>query len=126
MGIVRKTKSVTTVLSAFEQTGNAISAVNLIDDLQEEMNKTTVYRILDRLEDQGTLHSFMGSDGLKWYAKCEGCSSSHHADSHPHFQCRSCGKTECLITMDVEIPQVPNHKIDVAELLLTGFCEICS
>ncbi|MCH2224684.1 MAG: transcriptional repressor [Crocinitomicaceae bacterium] len=125
MGVVRKTKSVMTVLNTFEQTGKAVSAVALVEHLQDSMNKTTVYRILDRLEDQGTLHSFMGKDGLKWYAKCDGCSSTHHIDSHPHFQCRGCGKTECL-SMDVTIPPIPKHKVDFAELLLIGLCETCS
>ena len=59
-----------------------------------EMNKTTVYRILDRLEQDGTIHCFNGKDGLKWYAKCNGCSENHHYDLHPHFQCNNCDKVE--------------------------------
>jgi Fur family ferric uptake transcriptional regulator len=125
MGIVRKTKSVMTVLNVFEQTDYAVSAVNLVEHLQQKMNKTTVYRILEKLEDQGTLHSFLGKDGLKWYAKCDGCSSSQHIDSHPHFQCQGCGKTEC-ISSNVSVPIIPNHKVNFAELLLTGLCEVCS
>jgi len=124
MGTVRKTKSVNTLLSRLGQTNEAISVVDLVDELQSEMNKTTVYRILDRLEGAGTLHSFIGKDGLKWYAKCEGCSSTHHVDTHPHFQCKDCGKTICL-PMDVSIPDIPNHKIESASLLLIGRCENC-
>ena len=33
------------------------------------MNKTTVYRILDRFEKEGILHWFIDNDGLKRYAK---------------------------------------------------------
>ncbi len=124
MGIIRKTKSVKTLLGVFEETNQAISVVELVERLQQEMNKTTVYRILERLEDEGELHSFIGKDGLKWCAKCKGCSSSQHTDAHPHFQCRDCGKTECL-TISMTIPSVPNHKIDSAELLLTGQCADC-
>lgn len=124
MGIIRKTKSVKTLLEVFEQADSALSVVELVERLHREMNKTTVYRILDRLEDDGTLHSFMGRDGLKWYAKCRGCTASQHTDAHPHFQCRGCGKTECL-TLDVSIPSVPNRKVDSAELLLIGLCEEC-
>lgn len=124
MGVIRKTKSVDTLLQLIEQTKEAVSVVELVDKLQSEMNKTTVYRILDRLEDDGTLHSFIGSDGLKWYAKCKGCSSSQHLDAHPHFQCQDCGKTLCL-PMDVTIPTVPNHKVESVSLLLIGSCEDC-
>ena len=124
MGIIRNTKSVKTLLRVFEQTNSAISVTDLVKQLRQEMNKTTVYRILDRLEDEGTLHFFTGKDGLRWCAKCEESSSSHQLDSHPHFQCRNCGKTECLF-IDVSIPPISKYKIDSAEILLIGLCEDC-
>ena len=125
MAIIRQTKSVKALLNAFEQSDDAISVVELVKQVKQKMNKTTVYRILDRLEDDGKLHSFMGTDGLKWYAKCDhSCSAEHHVDSHPHFQCRDCGKTSCL-SIDVSIPSVPNYKIESAELLLIGQCDNC-
>ena len=124
MGVIRKTKSVQTLLKAFEQTDNAISATELVEQLSHEMNKTTVYRILDRLESDGTLHSFIGKNGSKWYAKCLPKSSSNQVDTHPHFQCRDCGKTFCL-PIDIAIPPVPNCKIDSAEILLIGQCNDC-
>lgn len=125
MGIVRKTKAVNTLLQYFEQTNKAASVVELVEDLHDEMNKTTVYRILERLESEGTLHSFMGKDGLKWYAK-------HHADRsrngiaemHPHFQCKDCGSIKCL-DIQVDIPRLPNSHIESASLLLVGRCEDC-
>ena len=125
MGVARKTKSVKTVLEVFEEAKSAISVVKLVELLRQEMNKTTVYRILDRLEDNGTLHSFLGEDGLKWYATCNnGCSSSHHLDEHPHFQCQDCGKTECL-PIQLSIPNIPNYKVNSANILLLGLCKNC-
>ena len=124
MGIIRKTKSVKTLLNIFEQSEDAQSVVDLVDRLNQEMNKTTVYRILDRLEDDGTLHSFIDKDGLSWYAKCKDCSSKEHRDTHPHFQCSNCDKIECL-PLDVTIPTVPNYRIRSAKLLLVGVCQDC-
>ncbi|MCH2081892.1 MAG: transcriptional repressor [Saprospiraceae bacterium] len=125
MGVKRKTKSVKKLLKIFGQTNSAISAVKLAEDLHQEMNKTTVYRILERLEDEGTLHSFIGKDGLKWYANNEKDSAPYHSFAHPHFQCKSCGKTECL-TMDIDIPPVPKYKIDSIKLLFIGECDDCA
>ncbi|MFD0963273.1 Fur family transcriptional regulator [Pseudofulvibacter geojedonensis] len=124
MGVIRKTKSVQTLLTIFENNSQAISVVNLINQLSEEMNKTTIYRILDRLENDGVVHSFLGKEGLKWYAKCHGCSSANHIDLHPHFQCQECGKVEC-VSMNVSIPTIPNKKINSSQLLLVGMCENC-
>tara|TARA_B110001469_G_scaffold56708_1_gene54542 strand:+ start:4161 stop:4541 length:381 start_codon:yes stop_codon:yes gene_type:complete len=124
MGIVRKTKGVNLVLQIFEEKNEAKSVVRLIELLKDKMNKTTVYRILDRLEQDGTIHSFNGKDSLKWYAKCVGCSANHHSDKHPHFQCTKCDKVECL-SLDIKIPVIKNHKVDSTDILLVDQCEVC-
>ena len=124
MGIVRKTKSVNLLLNVFQQSDSALSVVQLIDSMSDQMNKTTVYRILDRLEQEGMVHSFLGKDGLKWYAKCSDCSSHHHSDAHPHFQCTDCGTVEC-VPVQIAIPNLPNVQVDSAEIMLTGTCANC-
>ena len=124
MGIVRRTKSVEVLLDEFQKTSGAISAIELIDRLSSSFNKTTIYRVLDRLEDDGIVHSFLGKSGIKWYAKCVGCSESGHIDIHPHFQCLDCGKVECL-PVDITIPKIPNRQITTSQILLQGKCEDC-
>ena len=124
MGVLRKTKSVEIVLQEFDKDSNAISVIALVEQLDSEMNKTTVYRILNKLEDDGVLHSFLGKNGHKWYAKCHNCSSTVHRDIHPHFQCINCGKVECL-DIPIRIPEIPNRKVEVSQILLQGKCEAC-
>ncbi len=124
MGILRKTKSVRLLLDEFDKSSSAISAIILIERLSLEMNKTTIYRILDKLEEDKVLHSFLGKNGHKWYAKCKECSASGHQDAHPHFQCSDCGKVDCLPT-NVLIPKIPNRKVDTSQVLLQGKCEEC-
>ena len=118
------TKAVKTVLGIFDERNSAISAVELVESTEAEMNKTTIYRILDKLEENGVVHSFLGKDGIKWFAKCSGCSSQEHYDLHPHFQCRKCGRAFCL-PMDLDLPDLPEHEIDTARLLLLGECQDC-
>ncbi|MDN3620658.1 transcriptional repressor [Polaribacter undariae] len=124
MGIIRKTKAVEVLLNEFKNSSVAISAKMLINQLDTEFNKTTIYRILDKLEDDGILHSFLGKDGLKWYAKCTGCSATEHKDVHPHFQCLSCGKVDCL-SVKVVIPKIENREIAFSQVLIQGKCEEC-
>ena len=125
MGIVRKTKSVNLLLEVFQQSESALSVVQLVETMSDHMNKTTVYRVLDRLEQEGEVHSFLGNEGLKWYAKCSDCSSHHHSDAHPHFQCKDCGTVECM-SVQIPIPNLPNIQIDSAEIMFTGTCSKCS
>ena len=124
MGIIRKTKTITLLLELLEPGSKAILAVDLIEQLKNEVNKTTVYRALERLESEGLVHSFVGKDGLKWYAKCSDCSTHHHNDVHPHFQCNTCKKVTCL-SIDVSIPKVNGYAIETAAVFLTGQCNNC-
>lgn len=124
MGITRRTKSVDLLLNEFEKESGAISATTLIERLGSEVNKTTIYRVLDKLEDDAVLHSFIGKDGVTWYAPCVGCSRHNHDDMHPHFQCVLCGKVEC-VSVDIDIPKIKDREIINARILIQGKCGEC-
>ena len=63
MGIIRNTKSVKILLDEFNN-DDAVSVIELIRRLKTKLNKTTIYRVLDKLEDDGVLHSFLGNKGI--------------------------------------------------------------
>jgi len=125
MGNIRKTKSLQIITDAFSHSKTALSGVELIRRFQSEMNKTTVYRILDRLEKEGLLHSFTDTHGLRWYAKSSVPDADTGTDHHSHFQCQDCGMSKCL-PIEIAVPTVPNHRVDSASLILVGQCEDCS
>lgn len=125
MSSSRKTKTVQLVLDLFNTTDNALSVVELVSVFSEKMNKTTVYRILDRLEDSGYLHSFLDKDGLKRYAKGDqGTASPNDSIVHPHFICQDCGISSCL-PLEVTTPSIPNITISNSEHLYIGKCNEC-
>tara|TARA_Y100001978_G_scaffold202964_1_gene225966 strand:- start:815 stop:1192 length:378 start_codon:yes stop_codon:yes gene_type:complete len=124
MGVVRRTKSVAKLLQEFEKESKALSAVELSTRLQHLFNKTTIYRVLDKLEDDGVLHSFKGINGIKWYTPCESCTKSDPTHLHPHFECTSCGKVDC-IEVKVSVPNIPNREVIFSQLLLQGTCDAC-
>ena len=125
MNISRKTKTVKLVLDLFESTNNAISVVDLVSVFKGKMNKTTVYRILNRLEESGILHSFTDRNGLKRYAKGnQKPGSIKDSNIHSHFLCNDCGISSCL-PLEIPIPSLPNTRIDSSDHLLTGQCENC-
>ena len=124
MGVVRKTKSLELLLNEFKTQSKAISTIELIKRLNSKLNKTTIYRVLENLVDDGILHTFIGQDGIKWYAMCNNCTKSKHEDLHPHFECIECGEIDCLKT-EVIIPEIQNRKILSSQILIQGMCEKC-
>ena len=96
----------------------------LLDVLDNAINKSTVYRMLDKLEDDGVIHSFLTMDQIRFYALCNGCSSGRHVDSYAHFQCTSCKRVSCF-SEEIVLPILEKARITSAQVLLTGQCESC-
>ena len=53
-----------------------------------------------------------------------GCSKVAHKDVHPHFQCITCGKEDCL-SIEIVIPKIENRQILISQVLLQGKCDDC-
>ena len=125
MGIIRKTKSITLILGEFTSETIAIPVTDLINKLSLKINKSTIYRILEKLEDDNILYSFIAANGAKCYSKCRCRSNENPNHIHPHFECTGCGKIDCL-DMEIEIPKIPNRNIFSSHFLFQGKCEYCS
>ena len=125
MSISRKTKTVELVLELFREKKYAIPVVDIVSIFANKMNKTTVYRILQRLEDSGILHSFVDKEGLKRYAKGDQRkSNSTNQIIHPHFLCDDCGISICL-PLEISTPSIPNYTINSSDHLYSGQCQDC-
>jgi Fur family ferric uptake transcriptional regulator len=124
MGVHRKTRNLELVLDAFRNTQEALSAHLLIERLPVDVNRSTVYRLLDRLEDDGVVHSSLASENIRFYALCKECNQSGHVHSHAHFQCTSCSQVVCL-EQEVALPTLNQYRVDEAQVLLKGQCATC-
>ena len=125
MSISRKTRAVELVLELFREKKYALPVVDIVSIFANKMNKTTVYRILQRLEDSGILHSFLDKEGLKRYAKGDQRkSNSTNQIIHPHFLCDDCGISICL-PLEISTPSIPNYTINSSDHLYSGQCQDC-
>jgi Fur family ferric uptake transcriptional regulator len=105
----------------------AISQPELEKKLGKEIDRVTLYRILNTYEDKGILHRIMDINGTANYAICSSsCSEEHHHDEHVHFNCTRCAKIYCL---DVTVPQTKMPKgftASAANTTVYGICEKCN
>lgn len=92
------------------------------------INRTTVYRNLDRLCDAGELLKFRESNQDAWYYQY---SSQHeHCDEHMHAQCSICGRIFHLDEPFVEdfadrIRAEYGIDVDRSKTIIIGKCNEC-
>ena len=124
---LKHTKQRVRVLEEIALDHAAISQPELEKKLGKEIDRVTLYRILNTYEDKGILHRIMDMNGTANYAICSSsCSEHHHHDEHVHFNCRSCFKIYCL---EVKIPKLKMPNGFSAESMHTtayGICDKCS
>lgn len=102
---------------------------NYLKDEVEGINRTTIYRNLDRLCEQGELMRYKEPNQDAWYYQY---SEEHqHCDQHIHAQCSECGKIFHLENDFVDEFEEKLHKIygldiNASKTMIVGKCEDCS
>lgn len=102
---------------------------NYLKDEVEGINRTTIYRNLDRLCEQGELMRYKEPNQDAWYYQY---SEEHqHCDQHIHAQCSECGKIFHLENDFVDDFEEKLHKfygldINASKTMIVGKCEDCS
>ena len=125
---LKHTKQRVRVLEEIAMDSVAISQPELEKKLGKEIDRVTLYRILNAYEDKGILHRIMDMNGTANYAICSSaCSEDHHHDEHVHFNCNNCLRVYCLD--EVKIPALKiekGFKIDDMNLVVSGICKECN
>lgn len=105
-----------------------ISAAQIREDLRAmdcPVGMATIYRQLERLEQQGQVHKLAGDEGAV-YQYCPNC----HHESCALLHCQGCGRMLHLDCHDVEAmySHLESHHhfhINRQKTLLTGLCQFC-
>lgn len=116
------------IQSKTEQSFTAAELSSFLEENGVGVNKTTVYRNLDKLTEKGQLvkHKSMISDGFIYQA----AEDENHCEDHIHFQCCKCGSvihlddsktSEYLKSISSEL----GLQIDLNLSSLNGICQKC-
>jgi len=118
-------------LRVLEVVGNnscPLSAGDIFKTLERSssINRVTVYRILDRLVDQGMVERLSTGGRAAYY----GLAPNDNHRPHPHFYCKSCGQMDCLNpeSLNVETDAMQKTfpgRIDKVEVRVDGICKNC-
>ena len=88
-------------------------------------DRVTIYRVLERLVEEGSVHRIVNTDGVVKYAACHDCGEQHH-HSHAHFSCVVCKAVTCLEHVIPEFKLPKGYKLQEMNFTLSGVCPLCS
>lgn len=121
----RNTPARKAILELLQIADTALSQDRIEATLKGNMDRVTIYRVLNRFCDDGIAHKILADDGKNYYALCRGCNSGKHDHRHFHFRCVVCGRIECLEEkVAVTLPE--GYAMKSVAGWVTGYCPACA
>ncbi|MDF2932383.1 MAG: transcriptional repressor [Chryseobacterium sp.] len=121
----RSTPTKEAVLTLLTNTGKAMSQDAIEKKIQLNIDRATIYRVLNRFCEDGILHRIVAEDGKQYFAVCIRCDEKKLADHHFHFRCTACQTIECLpVPVQFSLPQ--GYHVESVNCILTGICKDCA
>ncbi len=121
----RKTQSTSEILSVLKSADSAMSHKMIEEALSIEIDRATIYRVLNRFYEDGLVHRVIGENGKQYFALCDNCEKNDHNHDHFHFRCKKCGKVECL-SREIEIKLPEGYTSKNFNGMISGFCANCA
>ena len=116
------------VLEVIGSNNSPLSAQQIFETLSRtaNINRVTVYRILDLLVEKGLVDRMSGGGRSFVY----GLAPNDNHPAHPHFYCRNCGSLECLNPESLNVDMQSMQRtfpgiIENVEVRVDGVCKNC-
>jgi Fe2+ or Zn2+ uptake regulation protein len=122
----RKTPIQQEIRDMLEQSDAALNHAEIEARLTVAADRATIFRVVNRMVEDGLAHKIMSDDGVTYFASCHGsCGGGAHHDEHAHFKCIRCNTLSCL--SDQLVPKLPaNYKMLSANVVIMGICPSCA
>ena len=120
----RNTPTKAAVFSALERASSALSHDHIRAQVDEDIDRATIYRILNRFCDDGVVHRIVADDGKQYFALCADCEHDNHHHDHFHFRCLKCDKVECL-TSEISVNLPTGYRAKNFNGVISGECAGC-
>lgn len=120
----RNTPAKSTILNMLNEAGTALSQDMIEEKVKGDMDRVTIYRVLNSFCEDGITHRILADNGKYYFALCLNCREEKHEHDHFHFRCLKCEKVECLHeTVSVKLPEGYTQKS--ISSWITGYCNNC-
>jgi len=98
-----------------------------LQDRGEKIGRSTVYRYLEQLAEQGSVRKYLNAQGVTQY---QHISDGTRCSNHFHMMCSRCGNlmhVDCSLmeTLSRHLMEEHGFQLDPRETILVGVCRKC-
>ena len=123
--IRRSTPTKEAVISVLNASSRAMSQDAIEQKINIEIDRATIYRVLNQFCQDGIVHKIVADDGKQYFAVCKKCDQKTLPDNHFHFRCIKCQTIECLpVMVNFSLPE--SYKVEKVNCVLVGTCANCA
>ncbi|MDR0699167.1 MAG: transcriptional repressor [Tannerella sp.] len=121
----RNTKTKSLVMNVFEKSVSALCHEDIEKCLSGQLDRVTIYRILQGFCEDGKIHKIVGDNSKTYYALCHDCDHEHHRDNHPHFRCINCNMVTCIEDKLLSPKMPEEYSVSSVSTFISGLCPKC-
>lgn len=97
-----------------------------LDINNQKIGLTTIYRLLDKLEDEGIVKKYFDENNITHYKYVNDCLSERHF----YLKCVKCDKIihvdcDCINELSNHILKQHKFSLDTRNIILSGICNEC-
>ena len=114
------TKQKDVILNVISEIGRDFSIKDIFDKVSDSTSLTTIYRLIEQLEDEGVVEKI--GNNYQYIEKC-GC-------NHFYLKCEKCGRlihVECKFVEELQHHIEKDHKflLNKDRIIINGICKNC-
>ena len=120
------TKQKDLILNSIKNQKQEFTIKDIYNIVKKETGLTTIYRLVDKLVQDGRLSKYIGKDNSTYYQYLEECNKENHF----YLKCDKCGKIvhidcNCIEEMTSHIFKKHKFKPNREQVIINGICKDC-
>lgn len=120
------TKQRTLILDLLKKYDREFTVKEIYENISDTCGLTTVYRVIDKLFEDGLIKKIVGENGSIYYQYLDNCSHENHF----YLKCNNCGKLihiDCDCIVDLKKHILDEHKFSLLSknIIIDGLCSNC-
>ena len=121
------TKQKDIILDLIKKNHHEFTVKDIYEDIKDSVGLTTIYRLVDKLVDEGRISKTIGKDNQTYYQYLEECDHENHF----YLKCDNCGTMthidcDCIGDLSKHISKEHKFKLNESNIIINGICSKCN